>query len=83
MMWCAMGARESVDGLHESRKLQLVHDSDSTSEISDSMAVSAVTSAVVLYLALAATQTQLPIAAFSSKPSQALMYHLRLYDSST
>ena len=54
-MWCAMGARESVDGLHESRKLQLVHDSDSTSEISDSMAVSAVTSAVVLYLALAAT----------------------------
>jgi hypothetical protein len=32
------------------------------------MAMSAVTSAVVLYLALAATQTQLPIAAFSSKP---------------
>lgn len=71
LMWCAMGARESVDGLHESRKLQLVHDSDSTSEISDSMAVSAVTSAVVLYLALAATQTQLPIAAFSFKPRKA------------
>ena len=61
MMWWVMGARESVGGLHtcKSRKLQLVQDSTS-----DSMAVSA----VVLCLALAATQTQLPIVAFSSKP---------------
>ena len=81
-----MGARESVDGLHESRKLQLVHDSDSTSEISDSMAVSAVNSAMVLCLALGsgnpdpAADRCILVQAFAG--IRYLMYQ-RLYDSST
>jgi hypothetical protein len=83
MMRCAVRARESVDGLHKSRKLQSTTP-QMRQVIESSMAVSAVTSAVVLYLALAATQTQLPIAAFSSKPrdSSARQQHVSLLTSS-